>query len=66
MVRVNGKVDQVTQTIKAYVDVIHADLKEGMFLEADLVAKSEIDAIEISRKLLETTNLFIQLKTIVF
>ena len=52
VVRVNGKVDQVTQTIKAYVDVIHADLKEGMFLEADLVAKSETDAIEISRKLL--------------
>ena len=52
VVRVNGKVDQVTQTIKAYVDVIHTDLKEGMFLEADLVAKSETDAIEISRKLL--------------
>ncbi|SDS40486.1 RND family efflux transporter, MFP subunit [Polaribacter sp. KT25b] len=52
VVRVNGKVDQVTQTIKAYVDVSHKDLKEGMFLEADLVANSETDAIEIPRKLL--------------
>ncbi|WP_298781204.1 HlyD family efflux transporter periplasmic adaptor subunit [uncultured Polaribacter sp.] len=52
VVRVNGKVDQVSQTIKAFIDVKHPDLKEGMFLEADLVAKSETDAIEISRKLL--------------
>jgi multidrug efflux pump subunit AcrA (membrane-fusion protein) len=52
VVRVNGKVDQVSQTIKAFIDVKHPDLKEGMFLEADLVAKSESEAIEISRKLL--------------
>ncbi|TGV04048.1 efflux RND transporter periplasmic adaptor subunit [Flavivirga rizhaonensis] len=52
VVRVNGKVDQVSQTIKVYVDVTHKDLKEGMFLEANLVAKSESQAIEINRKLL--------------
>ena len=52
VVRVNGKVDQVSQTIKAFIDVRHKDLKEGMFLEAGLVAKSETDAVEISRKLL--------------
>lgn len=52
VVRVNGKVDQVSQTIKAYIDVKHQDLKEGMFLEANLVAKSESEAIEIPRKLL--------------
>ena len=52
VVRVNGRVDQVSQTIKAFIDVKHPDLKEGMFLEADLVAKSESEAIEISRKLL--------------
>ncbi|PQJ77159.1 efflux RND transporter periplasmic adaptor subunit [Polaribacter glomeratus] len=52
VVRVNGKVDQVSQTIKVFIDVKHEDLKEGMFLEANLVAKSESDAIEISRKLL--------------
>ncbi|TXD49728.1 efflux RND transporter periplasmic adaptor subunit [Polaribacter sp. IC073] len=52
VVRVNGKVDQVSQTIKAYIDVKHPDLKEGMFLEANLVAKAETAAIEIPRKLL--------------
>jgi membrane fusion protein (multidrug efflux system) len=50
--RVNGKIDQVSQTINVYIDVKHPDLKEGMFLEANVVAKSESDAIEISRKLL--------------
>ena len=52
VVRVNGRIDQVSQTIKAYIDVKDPDLKEGMFLEANLIAKSESDAIEISRKLL--------------
>jgi len=56
VVRINGKVDQVSQTIKAYIDVRHKDLKEGMFLEAGLVAKSEKDAIKISRKLLINEN----------
>lgn len=52
VVRVNGRVDQVSQTIKAFIDVKHPDLKEGMFLEASLIAKSEREAIEIPRKLL--------------
>lgn len=52
VVRVNGRIDQVSQTINAYIQVKHPDLKEGMFLEANLVAKSETNAIEISRKLL--------------
>ena len=52
VVRVNGKIDQVSQTINAFVQVQHPDLKEGMFLEANLVGKSEADAIKISRKLL--------------
>ena len=56
VVRVNGKVDQVSQTIKAFIDVKDPDLKEGMFLEANLVAKSESDAVEISRKLLVDNN----------
>ncbi len=52
VVRVNGRIDQVSQTINVYIDVKHPDLKEGMFLEANLIAKSETDAIEIPRKLL--------------
>ena len=56
VVRVNGKIDQVSQTIKAFIDVKHPDLKEGMFLEANLIAKSESEALEISRKLLVDNN----------
>lgn len=52
VVRVNGRVDQISQTINAYIAVQDPDLKEGMFLEANLIAKSETDAIKISRKLL--------------
>ena len=56
VVRVNGRIDQVSQTIKAYIDLKHPDLKEGMFLEANLVAKSINNSIEISRKLLVDNN----------
>jgi membrane fusion protein (multidrug efflux system) len=52
VVRVNGRVDQASQTIKVFIDVKHPDLKEGMFLEVNLVAKSESEAVKISRKLL--------------
>ncbi|TYA69972.1 efflux RND transporter periplasmic adaptor subunit [Seonamhaeicola marinus] len=52
VVRVNGKVDTASQTIKAFIEVAHKDLKEGMYLEASLQARSENNAIEVSRKLL--------------
>lgn len=51
VIRINGKIDQVSQTITAYIELRHPDLKEGMFLEANLVAKSVQNAVEISRKL---------------
>jgi len=56
VIRVNGKVDQASQTIKVYIQVKDRDLKEGMYLEADLVAKSEKDAFEIPRKVLVNNN----------
>lgn len=60
VVRINGKVDVASQTIKAYIDVAHPDLKEGAYLEANLIAKSEPDAIEVSRKLLvDNQQLFV-------
>ncbi len=52
VVRINGKIDASSQTIKAYIDVNHKDLREGTYLEADLEARNETDAIEISRKLM--------------
>lgn len=56
VVRINGKVDQTSQTITAYIEVTGADLKEGMFLEAILNAKDEENAIEIDRALLQDGN----------
>ncbi|MBT8393850.1 MAG: HlyD family efflux transporter periplasmic adaptor subunit [Bacteroidia bacterium] len=52
VIRINGKVDATSQTIKAYIKVAHKDLREGTYLEADLTARSESNAIEVSRKLL--------------
>ncbi len=54
--RVNGSIDATTQTINAYIEVIDNDLKEGMYLEANLNAKSESDAIEVSRSLISDQN----------
>lgn len=56
VIRVNGKVDLASQTIKVFIEIAHKDLKDGMYLEANLVAKSEQNAIEISRKLLINNN----------
>ena len=50
--RINGRVDQASQTIKAFIEVKDASLREGMYLEASLDAKQEPDAIEIDRNLL--------------
>ena len=52
IVRVNANVDQTTQTVTAYIELRGDDLKEGIYLEAHLVAKSEENALEIPRKLL--------------
>jgi multidrug efflux pump subunit AcrA (membrane-fusion protein) len=54
--RVNGSIDATTQTITAYIEVKDDKLKEGMYLEANLDAKEEQDAIEINRNLLLDNN----------
>lgn len=54
--RINGRVDLATQTIKAYIEVDDANLREGMYLEAYLDAKNEENAIEIDRSLLLEDN----------
>ena len=57
--RVNGRLDQETQTVKAYLEVAGKNLREGMYLTADLETKSIENAVEISRKLLvDDTKLF--------
>ncbi len=58
--RINGKVDQTTQTITAFIEVSNPDLKEGMYLEAKLNAKEEEEAIEVDRSLLlENDQIFV-------
>ena len=58
--RINERVDQATQTITAFIEVSNPDLKEGMYLEANLNAKMEQDAIEIDRGLLlENDQIFV-------
>jgi multidrug efflux pump subunit AcrA (membrane-fusion protein) len=52
IIRINGKVDQATQTVKAFIELTGKDLKEGMFLEAEIQGKSEPDAFEVNRNLL--------------
>ena len=56
VIRVNGKIDQASQTIKVFIQINSQDLKEGMYLEADLLAKSEKNAFEITRKVLVNNN----------
>lgn len=54
--RVNGSVDVTTQTITAFIEVAHPDLKEGVYLEADLDARDEPNAIQIDRNLVSEQN----------
>ena len=54
--RVNGNIDQASQTINAYIQVKDASLREGMYLEANLEARSETNAISIARSLLQPND----------
>jgi multidrug efflux pump subunit AcrA (membrane-fusion protein) len=52
IVRVNGSVEQTSQTIKVYININDDTLKEGLFLEANVTAKTIKNAISIDRRLL--------------
>ena len=54
--RINGKVDQNSQTIKVFIAVQDSTLKEGQFLEAQLKAMDQPNALEIDRSLLVDGN----------
>lgn len=54
--RVNGKIDQATQSVKVFIEVKDNTLKEGMYLEANVTAKNEENAIAIDRVLLQNEN----------
>ncbi|MFY0686596.1 MAG: HlyD family efflux transporter periplasmic adaptor subunit [Cyclobacteriaceae bacterium] len=52
IVRINGRVDQSTQTVQVFVELKGKDLKEGMYLQAEVIGKSESNAFELNRSLL--------------
>ncbi|WP_292901626.1 HlyD family efflux transporter periplasmic adaptor subunit [Nonlabens sp.] len=54
--RLNAKVDQASQTIITVIEVEHPDLKEGMYLTANIQAQKIENAIEINRSLLQNGN----------
>jgi multidrug efflux pump subunit AcrA (membrane-fusion protein) len=54
--RVNGNINQASQTINAYIEVKGEGLREGVYLEALLQAKEEQDAISLPRGLLQPNN----------
>jgi len=58
--RINPIIDASTQTLKVYINLKDKDLKEGMYLEAELLVKSIENAIEVPRKLLvENSKLYV-------
>ncbi len=54
--RINGNVDIASQTINAYIEVKDPSLREGVYLEANLDARQEENAIMVSRSLLQPNN----------
>lgn len=52
IIRINGKVDQTTQTIKVFIEVKGKELREGMYLEAVIEGEEKQNAYEVNRSLL--------------
>jgi len=52
IIRINGRVDQTTQTVQVFIMVGGVGLKEGMYLEASIDGKEKQNAYEINRSLL--------------
>ena len=58
--RINGRVNPMTQTVQVFIEVRGNDLREGMFMNAQISAKPKDDAFEVARNLLiNDTNLYI-------
>lgn len=63
--RINGNIEQASQTITAFIEVKNESLREGMYLEAELSARQETDAITVNRDLLQSEKqLFVVRDTI--
>jgi multidrug efflux pump subunit AcrA (membrane-fusion protein) len=57
--RINASVNQTTQTVNVFLEIKDANVKEGMFLQANIRAKDQENAYKIPRRLLvNETQLF--------
>lgn len=57
--RINGKVDRNTQTVLVFIELKGANLREGMYLQANINGKQEQNAMEIQRNLLvDASNIY--------
>lgn len=54
--RINSSIQSNSQTLQCFVEVQNAELKEGMYLEAEISAKIIDHAIEVDRSLLQNKN----------
>ncbi len=52
IIRINGKVDRTTQTVKVYIELSGNNLSEGMYLEAIMTGEPIEESMEITRNLL--------------
>ena len=60
IIRINGRVDPATQTVKVFIEVRGKGIKEGMYLEAIVEGKDQKDAFEVDRSLIvDDSNLFV-------
>tara|TARA_R110002050_G_scaffold149463_1_gene275987 strand:+ start:4820 stop:5938 length:1119 start_codon:yes stop_codon:yes gene_type:complete len=58
--RINGKINSATQTIQIFVHLNGEGLREGMYLEANISGKDEMNALEIPRNLLmDDTEIYV-------
>jgi hypothetical protein len=65
--RINPKVDLTTQTIKVYIELSDKNLKEGMYLEANLTGKVIDDAFEVERKLLvDNSKMYVVVDSVLY
>lgn len=55
--RINSTIDSKTQTVMAYVSVCSKELKEGMFLNAEIQSKKTVSGIVLNRKLIQEDNM---------
>lgn len=54
--RINSQVDPSTQTIQVFVKVTDENLKEGMYLEANIKGQTIENAFELNRSLINNAN----------